>query len=110
VRLRAGVASGARMSSGRPPFASSQDVCDSGDRHAEYGAEQIDVVPYAVRLAPSHRREQMQRFRKMSQHHDDDARCANKLKYCRYSLVRNEHGNRIDEQQEGWHGRNQRPH
>jgi hypothetical protein len=45
-----------------------------------------------------------------SQHHDDEARCANKLKYCRYSLVRNEHGNRIDEQQEDGHGRNQRPH
>jgi hypothetical protein len=45
----------------------------------------------------------MQRFGKVSQHHDDETRCAKKLKYRRKRLVRNEHGNRIDEQQEDRH-------
>ena len=104
------VASGVRTSSGRSPFVSSKDVCDSGERHAEYGAGQIDVVPHAIRLAPSHRREQMQRFGKVTQHHDDETRCANKLKYCRHSFARNEHGNRIQEQQEDGHGPDQYLH
>src|SRR5947209_11657345 len=47
-------------------------------RHAECGAGQIDEVLHAIRLAPSHRREQMQRFGKVTQHHDDETRCANK--------------------------------
>jgi len=100
VRLR-GVASGARMSSGRPRFASSKNVAERCERYTEHGTGQIDVVPGAVRFAPSHRREQMQRFGKVSQYHDDQTHSANKLKYRRHSFACNEHNNRVHEQETG---------
>jgi hypothetical protein len=74
---------------------------------SENGSADTHVVSDAIRLAPTHRREQVKCFADVSHDNNHQTPCADYLKKSAYSLAFEEQDERTSQQRTRWHHRDQ---